>query len=694
MSDTPPTKRQRVAGPEPSFYEQQPLEHRVGITEFLSPNVKGFSGILKQRYSDFLVNEIEPNGNVVHLTDMAIPKPKVVEPEPVVAAPEPEAAEENHDPTTIKDSDKALLLEAMDAEILDKVIERYGQLVSKAVTPDKTVKFQSRPLEDKTARSTFHQNVRRIFQGKFESSTTGPSGIIELNDTIGEGERRRAANTRRNGDGTPRGKYLHFTLYKENKDTMEVLNNLGRIIKLPPKAKGKTFGFAGTKDRRAITAQRVSALNINAERLAGLNKGKANAFKFGNFEYKDTGLGLGDLKGNEFAITLRNITVDGNKNVDIEVLRDIVANSAASFQETGFINYFGLQRFGTFATGTHDVGRKLLQQDWFGAVKEIMDYDKSMLEENPDVKVGRDDRDRARAIELFFSGDKGKFQEAYEKMPRRFSAEGIIIRKAIEIGLNPADGTTGSWLGTLTPIPHNLRTMYLHAYQSYIWNHAASQRAKLYPANAVVEGDLVLYTESEEVLEEFDQDGDPIVVDQSNVKKQFARARPLSKEEAESGKWTVEDIVLPMPGYDVEYPKNEVYQTYESLMKLDGLDPHDMKRSQREMSLSGSYRHVIGKTLAPVEWDVKRLKHLEKAVKTDLELIAEKSGGNPTEASLAEAASTEAEPSVDAMEEDTELAVVFKLQLGTSQYATMALRELMKEGGVQAFQTEFGRAAQ
>jgi tRNA pseudouridine13 synthase len=590
----------------------------------------------------------------------------------------------------------------MDPEVLDKVIGRYGQLVSKAITPDKSVKFQSRPLEDKTARSTFHQNIRKIFQGKFETSTTGPAGIIELNDTIGKGDRRRAAGNKRNGDGTQRGKYLHFTLYKENKDTMEVLNNLGRIIKLSPKLKGKTFGFAGTKDRRAITAQRISASGIHAERLAGLNKNRMNAFKFGNFEYKDTGLTLGDLKGNEFAITLRNVSVDGKKDVDIGALRDIVAKTASSFQGTGFINYFGLQRFGTFATGTHDVGRKLLQQDWFGAVKEIMDYDKSMLEENPDVKVGRDDRDRARAIEIFFSGDKTKFQEAFEKMPRRFAAEGIIIRKVIEIGLDPTDGTSGSWLGVITPIPHHLRTMYLHAYQSYIWNHAASRRAKLYPANKVAEGDLVLYTEGEEVIEEFDQDGDPIVVDQSNIKKPFARARPLSREEAESGKWTVEDVVLPMPGYDVEYPKNEVYQTYESLMKVDGLDPQNMRRGQREMSLSGSYRHFIGKTLVPVEWDVKRLKHLEKAVKTDLELIEEKnrkvSADGPSSTEVVSTDTEErvgaAKPVTEPMDEDTELAVVFKLQLGTSQYATMALRELMKEGGVQAFQTEFGRAAQ
>lgn len=43
----------------------------------------------------------------------------------------------------------------------------------------------------------------------------------------------------------------------------------------------------------------------------------------------------------------------------------------------------------------------------------------------------------------------------------------------------------------LLQIPKNLRMMYVHAYQSYVWNRAVSARIELFGCREVVEGDLV-----------------------------------------------------------------------------------------------------------------------------------------------------------------------------------------------------------
>lgn len=49
-------------------------EIRAGITEYVCPDNLGFTGVLKQRYTDFLVNEIGLDGQVVHLKSTKVPE--------------------------------------------------------------------------------------------------------------------------------------------------------------------------------------------------------------------------------------------------------------------------------------------------------------------------------------------------------------------------------------------------------------------------------------------------------------------------------------------------------------------------------------------------------------------------------------------------------------------------------------------
>ncbi|CAN0497714.1 unnamed protein product, partial [Ectocarpus sp. 12 AP-2014] len=44
-------------------------ESTVGITHFITENDTGFSGVLKQRYSDFIVHEVTRDGEVCKGTD-------------------------------------------------------------------------------------------------------------------------------------------------------------------------------------------------------------------------------------------------------------------------------------------------------------------------------------------------------------------------------------------------------------------------------------------------------------------------------------------------------------------------------------------------------------------------------------------------------------------------------------------------
>ena len=139
-------------------------------------------------------------------------------------------------------------------------------------------------------------------------------------------------------------KFCHFVLFKQNKDTMDCINLLAKKLRINP----REFSYAGTKDRRATTIQRVAVRNTLSTRLQQLNKWLRN-IALGEFVYRDTPLQLGDLSGNEFTLVVRDVSGVADAESDVN-------DACSSLRDNGFINYFGLQRFGTGGAPTHEIG--------------------------------------------------------------------------------------------------------------------------------------------------------------------------------------------------------------------------------------------------------------------------------------------------------------------------------------------------
>jgi tRNA pseudouridine13 synthase len=484
------------------------------------------------------------------------------------------------------------------------------------------------------------------------------------------------------------GEYLHFTLYKENKDTMEVVSFLASQLKLHT----RNIQFSGTKDRRAVTVQRMSVYRLREDRLAGLGRNLRNA-KIGGFKYESYPLKLGDLKGNEFVITLRECHFPGEEGLGMtekeKLAQRIVADGVKSLGERGFINFYGLQRFGSFQTSTDKIGMKLLQGDIEAAIKIILEYSPTVLSaakgEFETNDIASDDRKRALAIHTW--EETGDTEEACNILPRKFGAERSIIR-FLGHGKGGHRSNAKNWQGAVESIQRNLRLMYVHAYQSLVWNTVASERWKRY-GSKVVEGDLVIKDTADEQgsEDEVDESGEIIVRPSNNDRvagdDTFVRARPLTAEDVASGKYTILDVVLALPGFDVIYPHNDIGQFYKDFMASEaggGLDPHKMRRAWKDINLSGGYRKFLSKPKSISGYVKKYADQTEQLIETDLDRIQKAN----------QSSNDVAEPRKDDEQKD-KLAVILKLQLGSSQYATMALRELLKDGGVQAYKAEFGK---
>jgi tRNA pseudouridine13 synthase len=138
--------------------------------------------------------------------------------------------------------------------------------------------------------------------------------------------------------------------------------------------------------------------------------------------------------------------------------------------------------------------------------------------------------------------------------------------------------------------------MYIHAYQSYVWNAIVSERIRKYGADKPVAGDLVFETDdtpgqpldSEEPIEdnvEDDQEQASTTDDPPNshkkTRKPWVPPRIKTLTEDELDRYTIFDVIMPLPGTDVAYPGGPLGERYREYLRMDGLDPENWVRKQK-----------------------------------------------------------------------------------------------------------------
>ena len=147
------------------------------------------------------------------------------------------------------------------------------------------------------------------------------------------------------------GFYSYFLLKKINHTTIGALEILSQKLDVPL----KNFGFAGNKDKNAVTEQKISIFkgskNIENIRLSGIE-----------LKYLGNGkspISLGGLEGNEFTITIRNLGNDG-----IEKIKNYEK------KRTNIPNLFGTQRF---SKNNHLVGKAIIKKEFREAIKLLLE---------------------------------------------------------------------------------------------------------------------------------------------------------------------------------------------------------------------------------------------------------------------------------------------------------------------------------
>ncbi len=266
---------------------------------------------------------------------------------------------------------------------------------------------------------------------EYYSDTDGIGGSIkeQIDDFVVEEQ---ASHETNGGDA------VLITMKKYNMTTMEAIRELSNILHVSR----KRFGYAGNKDKRAITTQYVSVQGLDEEDLHHVFIPDLDIEVLGTGEP----ISLGQLEGNAFDIVIRNIALPADDLA--ERIEETVE------QLDGHIpNYFGRQRFGSRRSITHEVGREMLSGDYEEAVWTYIA--KPSEQEHEKIRKVREELWETREVE-----------KAAEKFPEQYRYEKILL---YHLAKNPDD-----YAGAIKRLPEGLQTLFIHAYQSYVFNVALS----------------------------------------------------------------------------------------------------------------------------------------------------------------------------------------------------------------------------
>lgn len=235
--------------------------------------------------------------------------------------------------------------------------------------------------------------------------------------------------------------YLHLTMEKFNLDTNDAIRRICRALYSSP----KRIGYAGMKDRRAITVQRISVWNPDMQKLAEF---RSRYVALRDAEWRPERIEIGNLLGNEFEITVRCIEMPE------KALRETTEQCFRQM-EKGVANYFGEQRFGGFRAITHRVGKEFIKGNIENAV---MLYLTSPSE-------GEEEESAAARKNLAQTRD---YSSASKQFPAKLRYERTIIHHLCKY---PKD-----FVGAFQKLPKHLTYMFTHAYQSYLFNLVINER--------------------------------------------------------------------------------------------------------------------------------------------------------------------------------------------------------------------------
>ncbi len=229
------------------------------------------------------------------------------------------------------------------------------------------------------------------------------------------------------------GPFAVYRLIKRSLGTPEAIQSILRAWNISL----QQVSYGGLKDRHAETRQTITIRNGPPKNLTERN------FHLEYLGQASRPFTSSDIETNRFHVTLRNVR---------ESDREKYRSRLGTLQTSGMVNYFDDQRFGSLG-----VSGRFIAQAWC-----LGDYEKAlylaMAEENPH------DRPREKEQKAILRDHWGDWNACKTKLDR--SHRRSIVTYLVD---HPTD-----FRRAIALIRSDLRSLYMSAFQSYLWNRLVS----------------------------------------------------------------------------------------------------------------------------------------------------------------------------------------------------------------------------
>ncbi|UCE09436.1 MAG: tRNA pseudouridine(13) synthase TruD [Candidatus Thorarchaeota archaeon] len=338
-----------------------------------------------------------------------------------------------------------------------------------------------------------------------------------------------------------RAKHIHFTVQKMGLSTFDVAAILASSLDI---ARGYV-GYAGLKDKRALTTQRMS---VPARATSSLAKLKLSRIDIRDLTYQRHQIDIGDLWGNRFRVALRNADATCAE----------ISNSALELSEMPLLNYFGIQRFGVTRPQTHLVGKALVKKDFQDAIRIML------------TATSEFESDELTEARKKLSEEMKPSETIIDTFPRELRYERDVLVHLMK--------REGDYDRAFSKVPPRIQTLFVHSFQSYLFNRFISERVRSgLPADQPEQGDFLIQ------LDRMHSGRDSwLYVTEKKLDER--------KEQVQSKEFGVAGSV---PGFSTKSPPSIQTDMMEKILRQEGIELQDFYNPERKRLSSPGGLHLV-----------------------------------------------------------------------------------------------------